>query len=262
VEEARPTQRRPRAGVWSRKISKDFQRRPIGEAFEAGSVVVIDEAFEEGVPISVGGERAVGGTALGLAADGVRNSAVEALDQTIGLRPIRSGQAVLDTACCAEAVERMAAGRFVLGLVFHVDGEAVGELAAIVGEDGVNGMREVRQEAFKESRRSIGIAAGMDLQVNVAGGTVDRDEGVTFVPLQRRQMLQVDVNEPDGCLLEDADSRLGRFGSLAQAVTLQAAMDGAARELAIDAASHHLDDVVQRQLQFGSQFAHQRLFHR
>jgi hypothetical protein len=109
----------------------------------------------------------------------------------------------------------MAAGRFVLWLVLHVDCEAVGELAAIVCEDGVNGVREVRQEPLEKACRGLGVAAGMDLQVNVAGGTVDGHEGVAFVPLQRRQMLQIDVNESDGCLLEDADSRPGRFGSLA-----------------------------------------------
>jgi hypothetical protein len=142
----------------------------------------------------------VGDAALGLAADGFGNAPVEAFDQAIGLRPIRPGEAVLDAAFCADAVERMAARRFVFGLVLHVDGEAVGELAAVVGEDGVNGIWEVRQEALQESRRGLGVAAGMDLQVNVTGGPVDGDEGIAFAPLQRRQMLQVDVNEADGCL--------------------------------------------------------------
>jgi hypothetical protein len=42
-------------------------------------------------------------------------------------------------------------------------------------------------------------------------------------------------------------------------MTLEAAMDGAAREFAINAASHHLDDVVERQLHRRSQFTNQRL---
>jgi hypothetical protein len=70
----------PRLRVWSRKIGKDFQRRAIGEAFEPGSVVVIDEAFEEGVAIGVRPEQAVGDAAFGLAADGLGNASIEAFD--------------------------------------------------------------------------------------------------------------------------------------------------------------------------------------
>jgi hypothetical protein len=41
-------------------------------------------------------------------------------------------------------------------------------------------------------------------------------------------------------------------------VALKATVDGTAL---INTTSHHLDDVVERQLQFGSQFTDQRLFH-
>jgi hypothetical protein len=37
----------------------------------------------------------------------------------------------------------------------------------------------------------------MDFNIDIAGGTVDRDEGIAFAPLQGRQMLQVEVNEAD-----------------------------------------------------------------
>ena len=46
----------------------------------------------------------------------------------------------------------------------------------------------------------------------LAENPVDGDEGVAFAPLQRRQMLEIDVNEADNCLLEDTDRRLVRFG--------------------------------------------------
>jgi hypothetical protein len=75
-------------------------------------------------------------------------------------------------------------------------------------------------------------------------------------------MLEVDMDEADGGVLEHADGRLVRLGALAQAVALQAAMDGAAGQLAVEAAPHHFDDIVERQLQMGTQFADQRLLQR
>ena len=51
--------------------------------------------------------------------------------------------------------------------------------------------------------------------------------------------------------------RLVRLGKLADAMALQAAVDGAAGQLGIDATAHHLDDIVQRQLQRCSQLANQ-----
>ena len=122
----------------------------------------------------------------------------------------------------------MTAGWFVPRLILHIDGEAVGELGPIVGEDGMNGMREVSQKALQEPGRGVSIALGMDLQIDVAGGAIDGDESIAFMSLQRWQVLEIDMDEPDTCLLKDAYRRLVRFGSLAQVVALEAAMDGAA----------------------------------
>ena len=115
-------------------------------------------------------------------------------------------------------------------------------------------MREVGEEALEEPGRGVGVALGMDFEIDVARGAIDGDEGIALTPFQRRQMFEIDVDEPDRGLLEDADRRLVRLGTMAQAMALEAAMGGAARELGIDATSHHLDDVVERQLQLGSQF--------
>ena len=167
----------------------------------------------------------------------------------------------MDASLGAEPIEGVTAGWLVLRLVLHIDGEAVGELGAVVGEDGMNGMREVNEEALQEPGRGVGIPLGMDFQINVARGAIDGDESVAFAPLQRRQMLEIHMNEPDGGLLEDADRRLVRLGTAAQAVALETAVDGAARELVINTTSHHLDDVIERQLQFCSQFTDQRFFH-
>ena len=202
----------------------------------------------------------MGDAAFGLAADGIDDATVEALDQTVGLRPVRTREAVIDFVVGADAIEGMAAGRAVMRLVLHVDGEAIGELAAIVGEDGVDGMREVGEEALQEPGGGIGVALRVNLQVDVAGGAIDGDEGVTFALLQGWQVLEVDMDEADARLLEDADSRLVGLGPLVESMAFEAAMDGAARQLAIETTAHHLGDVVERQRQPGAQFTDQHLF--
>ena len=39
----------PRLRVWSRGISEGLKRSQVVEAFESGSIVVVDEAEEEGI---------------------------------------------------------------------------------------------------------------------------------------------------------------------------------------------------------------------
>lgn len=206
-------------------------------------------------------EGASGTASLGLSTNGFGDASVEPLDQTIGLRPIRPGQTVIDLATAAEQIERVLAGGPAGRLVLHIDRKAIGELGTIVGEDCMNPVGEVSQKPREEGGRSFGIAPPVDFDVDVPGGTIDSDESIAFAPLQGRQMLQIDVNEADGCLFEDADARPVRLFALADCMSLEAAMDGTARELVVDAASHHLDDIVQRQLQRCSQFADQGLLH-
>src|SRR5450432_2001244 len=166
--------------------------------------------------------------AVGLPADGFRDAAVEALDETVCLRPIGSGQAVIDHLFSADKIERVTAGRPALRLVLHVDGKAVGELGAVIGQDGVNAIGELGQEAPEKARRSLSIAPSMDFDIDVAGGTVDCDEDIAFAPLQGSQMLQIDMNEADRRLFKDADTGLGRLVALANGMALEATMDGAA----------------------------------
>ena len=47
------------------------------------------------------------------------------------------------------------------------------------------------------------------------------------------------MDEPDRRLLEAASGRLVRLGPLADAVALEAAMDGAPGELGVETAAHH-----------------------
>src|SRR5580704_15956395 len=123
-------------------------------------------------------------------------------------------------------------------------------------------MRKVGDEAAEESCGGVGIAPRMDLQIDVARGAVDGHEGVAPAPLQGGQVLEIDVNEADGRLLEDTDRGLVGLRSSAETMALETAVYSTAGELGVDAASHHFGDVVERQLQLGSQFADQRLFER
>ena len=141
----------PRIRVWSREIVERLERRQVAKALEASSIVIGDEAVEEGIAVSMGDKAPMRDAAFGLPSDGFHDTAVEAFDETVGLRPVRSGQAVLDLVLSADEVERVSARRPVLWLVLHVDSEAIGELAAVVGEDGVDRMREVIEEAIEES---------------------------------------------------------------------------------------------------------------
>ena len=194
----------PRVRVRSRLIGKGVDWGLVAEAFEASSIVVVHELGDEGVAIGVVDEGATGAAAFFLAADGLSNAPVEAFDHAVGLRVVGPGQAVLDATLLAELIKGVVAGRCPGRLVLLIDGEAVGELGAVVGQDGVNIVREVGQEAFEEAGRGCPVPPGMDLDKDVAGGAVDGDKGIAGAALQGRQVLQVDVNEADAGGLEGA----------------------------------------------------------
>ena len=109
---------------------------------------------------------------------------------------------------------------------------------------GVNAMWEVGQESREEARRRLGVAASMDFDIDVAGGAVDRDEDITFAPLQGRQVLKIDVDETDSRLWKDADAGPIGFLALADGMAMEAAMNGTSGKLLVDATSHHLDEIV------------------
>jgi len=62
-------------------------------------------------------------------------------------------------------------------------------------------------------------------------------------------MLQIKVNEADSSLFKDADAGLVGLLAMADAVALEATMDGTAGEFVVDATPHHFDNIVERQLQ-------------
>ncbi|MGY3583569.1 hypothetical protein ACVIF9_002246 [Bradyrhizobium sp. USDA 4350] len=87
--------------VWSRVIGEGLHWGQVAEAFEASSVVVVDELGDEGVPIGMVDEGAPCTAALLFAANGFGDTAVEAFNETVGLRVVGpwSGDAGCRAAC-------------------------------------------------------------------------------------------------------------------------------------------------------------------
>src|SRR5260370_39381479 len=93
----------------------------------------------------------MGGAGLRQAVKVPGEAAIEAFDHAVGLRPEGSGQPVRDAVAAADDIEAVVAGGIVLGFGLFVDGEAVGELRVVVGQDGVDRQSEVSQKAFEEA---------------------------------------------------------------------------------------------------------------
>src|SRR5258705_10854582 len=98
----------PCVRVWSREIGECLEWGQIAEAFEARSIVIGDEAIEEGIPILVEAEQPTRAAPFGLTADGVNDATVEAFDEAVGLRSIGPGEAVRGAKLCAKAGHRVA----------------------------------------------------------------------------------------------------------------------------------------------------------
>ena len=93
----------------------------------------------------------------------------------VGLRPERLGEAMGDGVAGAGAVERVLARGSAVGFSFFVDGEAVGELGAIVGQDGVHRKREAVEKAGEEAGSGFAATIAADFEIDKAGSAVDRD---------------------------------------------------------------------------------------
>ena len=163
-------------------------------------IIGVDGALEEGVSLFVGEELVFAGVGAGggVLAQGLGEASVEAFGDTVGRGMEGFGQAVFDAVGMAELVEGMPAGGFAQGLAFHIDGEAVGELGAIVGEDGVDRMGEGLEEALEAGGDGVGVAALGNLDVDEAGGAIDGDEDIGGLALQPGKVLEVDVDEAAG----------------------------------------------------------------
>ena len=246
----------------SREFSEQLSGRLVTEASQAGAVVVGDKGVEVGVTFGVIQKAAVvGGAVLRHAVEMLAEAAVEAFDHAIGLRPERAGEAVGDGALRANSVKGMLPGGFVVGLALFVDGKAVGEFGAVVGEHGVNFEREAVEETPEKASGGLGPAIGQDLEINKAGGAVDGDIGVGAAAIERRQVFDIDMDEAGrGFGLKGEGRCFFRGQASGQAMPLKAAVDGAARQPRVDAAPHRLGGVVERQGEAAAQLDDQGLF--
>ena len=127
--------------------------------------------------------------------DDLADAAVEAFDHAVSLRMARWNKAMLDRQVFAEHVERVLASRYAIAAdgVFLPAGEAVGELAAVVGEqlDDVDraGVFHLDQEV---SAAAVGLV-GIDFHEDPTGCAIDGDKQITSRSLvgHLRQILDV-----------------------------------------------------------------------
>ena len=146
-----------------RLIIQGFDGADVGQASQARVVVGMNDAMQEGIALVVGGEPVFAAVRAGggMVSQCFGETAVEAFDHAVGLGVEGFGQAVVDAVGFADQIEGVVTGGFAVGLALHVDGEAVGELAAVIGENDMNAVGEGCQESLQAeamvlpSRRSM-----------------------------------------------------------------------------------------------------------
>ncbi len=140
--------------VVSREIVCGLDGGFVAKASQSGSIVVADEDLEEGGALGLGAEAvlALVGAAGRMRGERVAEASVEALDHAVGLRTERPRALVAQAAGGADAVEGMRAGGLALWLAGLVDGEPVGEFAAVVGQPGVHLDGEGGERVCQECR--------------------------------------------------------------------------------------------------------------
>jgi hypothetical protein len=132
--------------------------------------------------------------------DGVGEASIEALDHAIGLWVIGFGQLVLDAMGGAQLIEGVAASACRTAGVAG-SAEAVGELGAVIGEDGVDRVSERLEEAGKGVGNSIALAVLNDLDMDEARGALDGDQDIAGLAIKAREVLEIGM---------DIAERLGR----------------------------------------------------
>ena len=93
-----------------REIVECFERGPVVEASQTGSIVVFDEGLDEDVSLIVGVEAVFATVPAGRRsfAQGLGEPSVEALCHAVGLRVEGAGQAMFDPGFLADRVEGVA----------------------------------------------------------------------------------------------------------------------------------------------------------
>ena len=159
----------------------------------------------------------------------------------------RLDQAVFDAEQGTLAIERMLAGR-----LFRLASEAVGELAAIVGQQFDDLHRRGRVQAAQEVGATGLALIAIDPQEDPSRGAVDGDEQVAPSALvgHLRQVFDVHVDEAGRVVLEGFahDRRVLVLDRAAtDPMTLHTARQAGARDRGIEELPHHHQQVIQRQ---------------
>ena len=205
-----------RKSVWG--LGPEFAEVFVGrEAFEglesSGEVVGFEEVGQVRFELLVG--------IVKVALDrGILDGSIHALDLSVGPGMVGFGQAVFDSVSVAEPVEGMAtpSGRHastVLGQVCELD--------AVVGEHGVDAVRNSFDERFKEGGSSPHVGLLYQFDDGELRGPVDGHEQIELA-FGGPDLGQVDVKEADRISVKLLPFGLVAFHvrQAADAVTLQA----------------------------------------
>ena len=153
---------------------------------------------------------------------GILDGSIHALDLSVGPGMVGFGKAVFDSVSVAEPVEGMAApsGRSSSTVL-----RQVGELDTVVGEHGVDAVRNSFDERFKEGGRSPRVSLFHEFDDGELRGPVDGHEQIELA-FGGSHLGQVDVEEADRICVELLPARLVAldFGQPADAMALQTPM--------------------------------------
>ena len=124
----------------------------------------------------------------------------------------------------------------------------IGELDAVIGEHGVDPVRDRLDQGFEKSRSGFDIGSLDELGEGELGGAVDGDEEVELA-LGGAHLGEIDVEVADGILFElllFGGRRAVEIGQAADAVALEAAMQSGASELR-NRGLQRIEAIVERQ---------------
>jgi len=219
-------------------------RGTLGDVMVVGGQVL----GERGIEVGSAGEAGL--------LDQVADAAVEALDHAVGLGAPGWAKAVLDAHRRAGHIEHVAArGR--AGLA----GEAVGELAAVVGQDVLDFHGCDALEAAQEVDAAVLGLVAVAAHVDPARGAVDGHEQVAPMGLigHLREVLDVHMQEARGVVLEGLerldlalDLRLKAL-EVGDLVAAQAAVQSGSRDVGVDELPGDSQQVIQGQQQHAAQ---------
>ena len=154
---------------------------------------------------------------------GFFDGAVHTLDLAVSPGMVRFGEPVVDAMPKTDPVKRMAAkaGRWPLAIL-----RQIGELDAVVGEHGMDPIRDSRDQRLEESRRSLHIGTFDQLHESELRSAVDGHKEIELA-FGGAHLGQINMEVADRIALELLPSRLAAAFHLRQpadAMPIQAAM--------------------------------------